>query len=512
MHRPGTKLFLAGLVSALLLVFGTTLAQPVATPVLTVPVKVEGGWIVGEVRGDVKTYFGIPYAAPPVGELRWKAPQSVQPWKGVRQTTEFSMACKQNADWLKEPKSEDCLYLNIWAPANEDKPLAVMVWIHGGGYYGGSGTQWGPDGGLGIVRYNVILVTLNYRLGIFGFFAHPELSAESPNHASGNQAIFDQIAALNWVKRNIAAFGGDPDRVTIVGELAGASSVALLTVAPLAKGLFQRAIAESGAIGPLANLKSAEGWGSDFAKAQGATHLADLRAMPADKLVKLQWSPQPNLDGYALPENPVEIFAAHRQNAVPLLLGWNADEGVDIAPEALGTKDFTAANYPALLKAAIGRDPPAELLKAYPGNSDAEVQSSIYRFTTDIIMGQPMYMWAARQMNTSKQPAYLYYFVHSPAEPKRPCGYGCKAGHGAEIRFAFDQLALEQRDWTAEDHELASRMVRHWTNFAKFGTPNGEGLPDWPAFDGRNETIERLGSEAEIKERGLVPDLKISTP
>jgi para-nitrobenzyl esterase len=504
MSFTGSKFLPAAMVSALLCCAAMAAPAAPATPV----VRTDTGRIAGVVREDVKTFLGIPYAVPPVGDLRWRAPQPAKPWQGVRPAVAYSPVCRQNVDWIKEPQSEDCLYLNVWAPAKAGKkPLPVMVWIHGGGFHGGSGSQALYEGAA-LTHRGVIVVTINYRLGVFGFFAHPELSAEAPDHASGNQGIRDQIAALGWVKRNIAAFGGDPKRITIFGESAGSDAVVLLTTSPPAKGLFQRAIGESGGPGTMPDLKSAETLGVAFAAAQNAAHIADLRALPADALVKLPWSAQPNIDGAALPDNPDAIFTAHRQNDVPVLAGWNSEEGVDLAPDMFGTKEFTAANHAALLKRVIGTDPPSWLLQFYPGATDVEARDSIIRFSTDI-MGWQMWQWAKMTKNGKIKPAYLYHYIHWPAEPATPCGYGCKAGHGAEVRFVFDHLGQDARAWTAADRAMADRIVRYWTNFAKTGDPNGEGLPEWAAFDGTPKSAMQLGGEDEIKARGAFPDFDL---
>ena len=475
------------------------------------PARVEGGLIAGTQADGVKRFFGVPYAAPPVGELRWRAPQPVKAWTGTRAARAFSPVCRQTAPWMSEPQSEDCLYLNIWAPARAHK-LPVMVWIHGGGFFGGSGSQAGYDG-TRLTRQGVIVVTLNYRLGVLGFFAHPELSAESPDKASGNQGILDQIAALKWVRRNIAAFGGDPDRVTIMGESAGGISVAVLVASPLAKGLFQRAIAESGNDGlpldpgenAMFDRATAEAEGAAFAQGLGVAHLADLRAIDADTLIRKRWAPRTIVDRHVVREDMATTYRNHRQNDVPILVGWNADEGKDLAPEILATSEFTAANHKALVGRLLGHAPSPAVLANYPAATDAEAQESIFHFTSDY-WGWRMWRWADLQAQARMSKPYVYYFVHSPAEPASPCGYGCKAGHGAEIRHVFDQLDQDPRAWNAEDRQLTREMVGYWTNFAKTGDPNGKGLPAWPAFDGSKPSVRRLGSAAEIEERGALPD------
>ena len=484
---------------------GAAGAQP-AAPTATI----DSGKLVGREMGGMMAFLGIPYAAPPTGELRWRAPQPVRAWQGTRQATEFGPVCRQTAEWVKMPQSEDCLTLNVWAPARKaGKPLPVMVWIHGGGMTSGHGSEWGPEGAKNVVRKGVILVSINYRLGIFGFFAHPELSAEAPDHAGGNQGFRDQIAALQWVKRNIAAFGGDPHNVTIAGESAGASSVSALTISPAASGLFQRAIAESGVAGPLPPAAPAENLGRALGEALKAPHLGDLRKLSADDLLKQKWQVMPYLDGAVFTEQPQQSFAAGHQNKVPLLLGWNADEGVDLAPDVFGTKDITAANYESLLHRPFGPQVPPFILTLYPGKTDAEAKASAQRLVTDMI-GLSHFGWATTQQKSKTQPVYLYFYTHSPAEalPDNPCTYGCKAGHTAEIRFAFGQLWRDSRPWNKDDLALEEQMLGYWTDFAKTGDPNGGARPKWPVFDGTPATVQRLGSAAEIKERGNFMDFR----
>lgn len=483
---------------------------------VVVAAGVESGALGGKIANGVLSLLGVPYAAPPVGDLRWRAPQPVAPWEGVRPAINFAPACRQTVSWITEPQSEDCLYLNMWMPAEapEDK-LPVIVWIHGGGFFGGSGAQPLYDG-ANLARRGVIVITLNYRLGVFGFFAHPGLSAESPDHASGNQGILDQIAALEWIQRNIAGLGGDPHRVTIMGESAGGESVAILVASPRAKGLFQRAISQSGNYGlpldkaerPQFDRKSAEATGLAFARETGQTSLAKLRKLSADDLLKKPWAPRTLVDGVVLREDMTATYRAGRQNRVPILVGWNADEGKDLAAEILGTSDFTAQRHPALIGDMLKREPSSALLQAYPARDDAQAQASIFRFTSDY-WGWRIWRWAGLHQARKDRPAYVYYFVHSPAEPSTPCGYGCKAGHGAEIRYVFDQLDQDDRIWNAEDRRLASRLASYWTNFARSGDPNGPGLPTWKPFDGGDSSVRRLGSDEEIVARGRLPNFEL---
>ncbi|WP_395408369.1 carboxylesterase/lipase family protein [Pseudoduganella sp. UC29_106] len=481
---------------------------------LTDSVKVSGGEIVGSQIEAIRSYLGIPYAAPPVGDLRWRAPQAVVPWTGIREARSFSPACAQTAAWLPNPKSEDCLYLNIWAP-EKARNLPVLVWIHGGGFYGGTSAQPGYDG-HNLAKRGVIVVTINYRLGIFGFFSHPELTAESPDKASGNQGIEDQIAALRWVKDNITAFGGDPRRVTIMGESAGGESVAILVASPLAKGFFQRAIAQSGNDALPINSdengqfdrKTAESQGQALVKAVGGELLADLRGMSAETLQKTAWSPRTIVDGHVLREDLTTTYRYNRQNDVPLLVGWNAEEGKDLAPEILGTDDFTSANHRELVAKLLGYAPSARLLAAYPGTDDAQARASINQLTNDW-WGWRMWYWAGLQAKYGRSKPYVYLFAHRPTEPLTPCGYGCGAGHGAEIQYVFDQLDLDPRPWSTSDRKLAARLADTWVNFARTGSPSGRGLPVWPKFNGSNASVLRLGDDAGLKMHGKLPDFSL---
>lgn len=480
---------------------------------LTSPVKVTGGAIAGVRAGGLKTYLGIPFAAPPVGNLRWRAPQAVVPWKGVMEARSFSAACAQTAAWITEAKSEDCLYLNVWAP-EKARNLPVIVWIHGGGYYGGTASQSSFHGG-NLAKRGAIVVTVNYRLGIFGFFSHPELSAESPDKASGNQGIEDNIAALRWVKNNIAAFGGDPKRVTIMGESAGGESVTVLVASPLAKGLFQRAIAQSGNFAMPINSSedrlfdrgAAEALGQAFAKTAGGSTLAELRAMPVEALQKPAWAPHPIVDGHVLREDLTTTYRNRRHNDVPLLVGWNAEEGKDLAPEILGTSDFSSARHRELVTKLLGYAPSDAMLAAYPGATNAEAKASINQLTNDW-WGWRMWYWAELQAKYGQPKPYVYFFAHRPAEPTTPCGYGCGAGHGAEIQYVFDNLDPASRPWTAADRQLAARLATTWVTFARTGNPAGKGLPAWPAFDGSKASVLRIGDEVQLKAHKL-PDFSL---
>jgi para-nitrobenzyl esterase len=385
----------------------------------------------------------------------------------------------------------------------ESKPYPVLVWIHGGGLDSGYGTEWGLEGGKSIVQNGMIFVSMNYRLGVFGFFAHPELSADASDHASGNQGFRDQIGALQWIKHNIAAFGGDPDRITIAGCSAGGSSVTALTVSPLPRDFSNVVSPKAAWVDPLVAKATAERFGMELGEALRAPHLGDLRKLSAEDLLKQNWRAMPSLDGAVFTEQPQQSFAEEHQNKVPVLLGWNADEGVDLSPPAV-----TAANYESALQQGFGPQFLPFLLARYPGKTDAQAMASSQRLVNDLV-GQQHFSWATMQQKTRTQPVYIYFYVHSPAEPaEHPCTYGCKAGHGAEVRFAYGQLWREPRSWNKDDLAMQKQMLGYWINFAKTGDPNSEGWPKWPAFDGTPDTVQRLGSAAEVKERGSFPDFR----
>jgi para-nitrobenzyl esterase len=452
------------------------------------------GVVAGETTPNsaVKIFMGIPFAAPPVGELRWKAPQPVQAWKGLRECIKPPASAMQKKPmpffcWTKEflipdePVSEDCLYLNIWTPAKTGKDkLPVIVWIHGGAFTGGSGTVPLYDGEA-MARKGVVFITINYRLGIFGFLAHPELSAEAGNGVSGNYGILDQIAALQWVHDNIAAFGGDPACVTIAGQSAGAMSVNMLAVSPLAKGLFHRAIAQSGGMFgknfSISDLKTA---GKKLTDNLGAS-ISDLRKLPADSLLNMRGMFSLTVDKVVIP--PVsETFALGKQNDVPLISGWNADDGISLGTPA-GSEAFKQR-----LKMQYG-DRADKSLEIFPAGTDEEAAQS-QKLMTSLSFGWNNYVWTKLQTETGKSKAYLYYFKRVP--PGEP-NYG--AFHSAEFGYALHTLNKWERPFTDTDYRLEEIMSSYWVNFAKTGDPNGEGLPQWSAFAAGNPEIIDLGDE-----------------
>jgi para-nitrobenzyl esterase len=468
----------------------------------TEPVRIEQGLLAGAtgVHPDVRVYKGIPYAAPPVGELRWKAPQPAAAWQGVRQATEFSPVCMQtpypaSAEIYQskpQPLSEDCLYLNVWTAAKSAKDrLPVMVWIHGGGFTRGSGSSASYDGEI-LARKGVVVVTLNYRLGVFGFFAHPALTAESEDHASGNYALLDQIAALEWVKKNIRAFGGDAKCVTIFGESAGSWAVNALMASPRAKGLFHRAIGESG--GSFASMKTladAEKTGQDLAASLGATAdvLKTLRAKPAEEILKAssEQTIRQVVDGSVLPEQIYTIFAQGKQNDVPLIVGFNADEGTALAPQGANIKKelFIAGalqRYAGLAE---------KFLKVYPAGTDEEAANSFYAAYRDGVFGWEMRTWARLQTKTGRHPAYFYYFTRRPPGPQRE---KLRAFHAADLAYVFGNFPWPF-PWEETDHKLSHAITSYWTNFAKKGNPNGEGLRKWSAYEVKTDEMIEFGDE-----------------
>jgi para-nitrobenzyl esterase len=455
----------------------------------------------GLISGVDGVFRGIPYAAPPVGNLRWREPQPVAHWDGVRKADQFGAICMQPAPRgaTSAPNmSEDCLFLNVWtaaSSASDRRP--VMVWIHPGGYQTGSGSTPGYDGEA-LAKKGVVLVTINYRLGVFGFFSHPELTKESEHHASGNYALMDQAAALGWVQKNIAAFGGDPQRVTVFGDSAGSSSIANLMGSPRAKGLFQRAVGESGAwmglsLTPARTLAEAEQAGVKIAEGLQAPTLDQLRAKPAEDLLKAGRAGGPVVDGWFLPEDVGAVFAGHKQNDVPLLVGSNQDEGTFFL------QPTTAEKFMERSRMRYG-DQADAFLKLYPAGTDEEANASqLAAFRDELAF--VMRVWARAQTKTGQSKAFLYYFTHQPPPPVGATsrgGFGSGATHGSEAQYIFGNL-LAPRAWTDLDHQVSEMLSSYWVNFATNGDPNGKGLAKWPAFDDRNSDRPMvLGDQAAI--------------
>jgi para-nitrobenzyl esterase len=449
--------------------------------------------------GKVRTFKGIPYAAPPVGSLRWKAPQPVAAWSGVRKAVDYGPRCMQgpifqDMIFRDNGPSEDCLYLNLWMPAvPTKKPLPVMVWIYGGGFVAGSSSEPRQDGG-NLSKKGVLVVSFNYRLDIFGFFSHPELTAESDHHASGNYGLLDQVAALQWVHKNIATFGGDPDHVTIFGESAGSFSVSALMASPLAQGLFNRAIGESGAffgstlaLRPLAQTEAA---GLEFARVSlGSGSLEALRDKPATEILQAALKQKamrfaPNVDGYFLPEDVASIFAAGKQSHAPLLAGWNADEGSFRA--IFGKEQPTAQNFIARVRSLFGANADT-ILKLYPAATDAEAKRSAQDLSGDQFIAYSTWKWMEMQRTTGSAPVFRYEFDQTlPLPANAAPGTEATAPHASEIEFVFGVLPSRKLPWRPEDRKLSDLMGSYWANFAETGNPNGPGLPKWPIYNSKD--------------------------
>ena len=463
---------------------------------------------------DVRVFKGIPFAEPPVGDLRWRPPQPVKPWEGVRQANEFGARCMQPTIYddmiFRSPNiSEDCLYLNVWTPAQSDQDrLPVLLYVYGGGFQAGDSSEGRYDG-ESLARKGIVYVSMNYRLGVFGFLSHPELTAESEHGASGNYGLLDQAEALRWVHNNIAAFGGDPDKITIGGESAGSFSVSALMASPLSKDLIAGAIGESGAFfGPSLPAKprtETEIDGAEFAESISAPTLAELREMPAVELMEAAVKAgamrfTPNTDGYFFPENPKAIYTASQQSQIPLLAGWNSDEAT---AQVLSAKEKpTPANFKKQLKAAFGTDA-GEALKLYPATSVEEALRSAKDLAGDQFLAYSTWKWLELQRETGGGPVYRYFFSRvRPPQPGAMVGdipateFG--AVHASEIEYALGNLRYnEVYAWQKEDHDLSELMQSYFANFVKTGNPNGPDLPEWPASNnGNNYQFMRLDVNA----------------
>ena len=477
--------------------------QPVKS--ISGQVTVTGGEAVGcpAPENDAITVFrGLPFAAPPVGNLRWRPPQPVVPWSGGRDATSFASAAPQPPGGVialfgtrpDAPREEDCLYLNVWTPAQApDARLPVMVWIHGGGFRVGAGDNLMYNG-VNLAAEGVIVVSFNYRLNVFGFLAHPALSAESEHGASGNYGLMDQIAALRWVRDNIGAFGGDPDNVTIIGESAGSRSVALLVAAPDANGLFHRGICQSGALRDVGDsLADREALGLEVAAKLGCETAADLRAKSWEELHDaVPFNSNPFIDGWVIPEDPRVLYARGEIAQVPLIIGINKDEATILDRASPETFD-TAATYEAIVRRDLG-DRADAVLGAYPAAQDA--YGAMMALRTDQRMTLPA-RTQARWLCDAGLEAYFYFFTRVP--PWK-AGETLGAHHGAEIAYIFGGgIKCGQFNANAElsetDSALTQALMRYWTNFATTGDPNGSGLPHWPRYDRNTESYMELGDK-----------------
>jgi len=485
-------------------------------------VKVDGGQVAGVEVGGVRVFKGIPFAAPPVGDLRWKPPEPVVPWTGVRKADAFGPQCMQlplptGSPYASDPApmSEDCLYLNVWTSAGANEKRPVMMWIYGGGWTIGAASA-ASDGvfiydGAMLARKGVVVVTPNYRLGALGFLAYPELTAESPHHSSGNYAILDHIAALQWVRKNISAFGGDPANVAIFGESAGSASVNVTQATPLARGMFHKAIGESAArfwpftpTGPFTpTLGQAEQRGVALARAVGADSLKALRSVPAEKLVAVRsFVPSITVDDWVLPADVRTIFAQKKQSAVPVLVGSNADEWTLLAaafdtafPTTMeGFHQRVDAQFPGLAK---------EFDEVYPVKSTDDIAPALMHVGRDNGLTLQMRTWA-RMVTAAGRKAFLYQFTRIPQSPNANA-WG--AFHAAEIPYVFGNLRFPTVTYTETDRSLSATMSSYWVNFAKTGDPNGKGLPRWAAYDPDSEPYLDLGDPVQLKHHLLKAQL-----
>jgi para-nitrobenzyl esterase len=469
------------------------------------PVKVRGGLVEGTVENGFAVYRGIPFAAPPVGDLRWRAPQPAAKWQGVLRADKFAARCMQGGGAgspgaAQAPDtSEDCLYLNVWSPAKSaGDRVTVLVWIYGGGF-GGGATSIPTYSGEQFAKKGVMLVSIAYRVGPFGFLAHPGLSAETRNRVSGNYGLLDMIAGLQWIQKNIAAFGGDPHRVTIFGESAGGIAVSMLCASPLAKGLFHGAISQSGgSFGPprvggmpgenMVRLADAERAGEAYAKSAGASSIEALRKLPADQVLAttkgqrgMSW---PIVDGWVIPDDEYKQYQAGRYNDTPILVGYNSDEGIS----------FSAARTPeAYVKYVRGRFGPHadNLLKLYPVGA-AAVTKPARDLMRDAAFGWHTWIWARLHSQAGRSKAFYYYFdQHPPRAPGSPEeDHG--SPHGLDVPYVFQHLGELKPPATADDQMISDSMATYWTNFAKRGDPNGGGVPNWPAFSDANPVVMYL--------------------
>jgi len=502
------------------LILALALAAPLAAYASNpLVIKTHNGKVQGAYTADhqVREFKGIPYAAPPVGDLRWQPPQPAAKWKGVRDATQFGSRCMQPHIFtdmrFRDPgPSEDCLTLNVWTPAKAKKgSLPVMVWVYGGGFIAGGTSEPRQDGQF-LAHRDVVIVSMNYRLGIFGFLALPQLAAESPHHASGNYGLMDQNAALEWVQKNIKNFGGDPHNITIFGESAGSMSVSSLMASPLSRGRMQKAIGESGGqfFAGDYDAEPLEVTEQEDAKfAQGAfrtSDLATLRKIPADQLQKevmafhdpaIHIHFGPDIDGWFLPHSVPEIYAAGNQAHVPLLAGWNQDEAR--ASVTFAKVPITTESFKTKAEAEFGADAP-EFLKLYPANTDAEAVQSAGDLASDRFIVFSTWRWIEAQVKTGDSPVYRYRFdLEPPPDKFHPAGSG--VFHSDDIEYVFGTLdSRAGATWRPEDRNMSNEIGEYWTNFARTGNPNGDSLPNWPTYNAAgNWMVMHLSATSEAR-------------
>jgi para-nitrobenzyl esterase len=465
-------------------------------------VKTANGILQGIQVSGISMFKGVPFAKPPVGDLRWKEPMPVKNWEGIRKADHFAARAMQlpvfsDMQFRSDGVSEDCLYLNVWTPAKTGKEeLPVLVYFYGGGFIAGDGSEFRYDG-ESMARRGIVSVTVNYRLGIFGFMAHPELTKESPHHASGNYGLMDQTEALRWIHKNIASFGGDPDKITIAGESAGSFSVSAQVVSPLPRNLFAAAIGESGSLigfKPLNSLKESEKLGLQFGDSLGAHSIKDLRALSAQQILQATARPgtldfSVDVDGYFFPEQPLALYKAGNVAKVPLLVGWNSAEGSwqwmfnQDKPNKENFEKIVRKLYP---------DRAEELLKVYVVRNDSDVERVASEMAGDNFIAFSTWRWGELQAKTNS-PVYRYYFTRArpglraeinktPVQPENGGGYQ-GASHSAEIEYVLGNLPTNRvYDWQPDDYLVSAIMQDYFINFIKTKNPNGLGLPYWPLY------------------------------
>lgn len=472
-------------------------------------VEVEQGIVQGIRENNLVVFKGIPFAAPPVDDLRWKAPQPPSKWEGIKKAHKYAPSPYQPGE--NPDMSEDCLYLNIWSPAKtKEENLPVMVWIYGGGFSFGT-TAGSVTDGTNLAKEGVIVVSIAYRVGQLGFLAHPELSAENEANASGNYGLLDQIAGLKWIKKNIAQFGGDPDKITIFGESAGGISVSMLCASPLAKGLFSGAISQSGgSFGPtrpvtypgenMKTLSQAEEHGKSYLNNTEASTIDELRKIAPDSLplgmnAGGAW---PIIDGYVIPEDQYELYKKGDYNDVSVLIGYNSDEGLSF------TRENSSEKFIENVKNRYKKFSDT-LLKAYPVEKD-RIPKSARDLNRDAAFGWHTWTWARLQSRTGNSKVFYYYFDQHPDYPKDSPKYGHGSPHGQDVAYAFMTLdKTNSEELTESDYKLSGLMGTYWTNFAKSGNPNGKNIPQWPEFTDTNPKVMYLNNDPQA---GPVPDEK----
>lgn len=486
---------------------------------LTTTVDVTGGTIEGVEQDGLFTYKGIPFATPPVGDLRWKSPQPVISWEGVKKADAFCHACTQASGAMGNtaPVSEDCLYLNVWTPAKmTDDKIPVIYWVHGGGYSGGS-TSTPMYDGTGFAKKGVVMVSVAYRVGPFGFLAHPELSRES-GHGSGTYGIQDMIAGLKWVNENIVRFGGDPSNVTIFGHSAGGAAISLLAASPLTKGLFHRAICMSGAsFTPLQTSKQtgiglgipalqlAESIGEELFKELGVTDIKAARALSAEDIQNKLPSGmgegmrfRPAADEYVIPNDLYTLYEAGRFNDTPVLLGHTSDEMGSFGR----TENITPEKFEEQIKSQYGSHADA-ILSAYPHSTDAEATRASKDIRNDSSFNWNTWAWSRLQSRKGKGKAFQYYFDYHPNSPD------VGSGHGSDVPHAFQTLGGPMGEPTEEDLKLSDMISSFWINFARSGDPNGPGLPEWPAFSEDDQKVMIFDTAPSARPLPILDKLKI---